>query len=149
MRTNQQTLIDNAKKLAAIYQDISKAYNAASSLFHSHFKGLFDNSLRTELMIKEKYIQSLYDNENLYSFVDECVRYRIGILSREPNKNKFIYSMNDPYMLTESLDDILHRIMYSAYPNMLINEFKHYLDSYIHDERIVNVILSKLETDQM
>lgn len=138
---------DNIKKLNEVLINVAKAYEAASNEFHNYFKRAFDLSLRTDLMVKEKYIKSLYNDVDLFKFIDETVRYRIGITSKEPNKSKFLYSMNDPYMLTESLDDILYRIMYSAYPPELLNEFRNYLVSYVHDDRIIDLMLSKLEID--
>lgn len=127
--------------------DILKAYMRAAPLFHEHFKRLFDISLHTTLMIKDKYIKTLYQDEDLYKLIDDSVKYRIGLQTAEPNKNNFIYSMSNPYMLTESLDDILQKIMYSAYPVSLLNEFRNYLVSYINDDRIVDLALSKLEVD--
>ena len=146
MSTGKQKIPQtNNERLSLIMNDINKAYTNAANVFHAHFKQIFDTSLRTDLMVKEKYIKSLYRPDDLYEFIDAAVRYRIGVTTIEPPKNKFIYSMTDPYMITESLDDILHRIMYSAYPANVIKEFKNYLDGYIYDERIVDLIVSKLE----
>lgn len=138
---------ENIKKLAEVLTNVSKAYTAAAPVFHNYFKRIFDLSLRTDLMIKEKYIKTLYDDDALFRLVDETVRYRLGLTSREPNRSAFLYSMNDPYMLTETLDSVLYRIIYSAYPPEVLDEFRNFLNTYVHDERIVDLMLSKLESN--
>lgn len=134
-------------KLSGILIDISKAYMAAAPLFHDHFKQMFELSLYSNITLKSKYIHKLYDELELYDFVDSAVKYRLGISKDAPNSSKLIYSMANPYATTVILDDILEKIMYSAYPLKLIQEFKHYLECYIHDERIVDLMLSKLEVE--
>lgn len=134
-------------KLSVILNDILKAYTAAAPIFHEHFKQTFELSLYSAAALKSKYIHKLYDEAELFAFIDASVKYRLGLSKDAPNNSRLIYSMANPYTVTESLDDILDRIMYSAYPLKLIQEFKHYLECYIHDERIVDLMLSKLEVD--
>lgn len=131
----------------AIMTDIAKAYMMAAPKFHECYKQIFDISLRTTLRMKDKYVQSLYRESDLNCFIDEAIRYRIGLSQKEPNRNNFIYSMNDPYMLTESLDDILYKIMYSACPEEALMELRQYLEGYNLDERVIDVVMSKLEVN--
>lgn len=134
-------------QLQTILSDIDKAYQSVASSFHTHFKNMFDLSLHTSLMIKDKYLKSLYNDIDLFTFIDDAVRHRIGTRTNRPSKNNFIYSMNDPYLLTESLDDILYKIMYSAYPVEILSKLKDALENYIKDDRIIDIVLSKLEVD--
>lgn len=127
--------------------DIAKAYAMASPVFHECYKQIFDISLRTTLRMKDKHIRSLYKESDLNTFIDEAIRYRIGLSQKEPNKNNFVYSMNDPYTLTESLDEILYKIMYSACPEAALLELRQYLEGYNIDERVIDVVMSKLEVN--
>ena len=146
-QSNKRQLSEDERKMLDIMSNIRKAYYLTASSFHNYFKTEFDITLRTDLHVQEKYIKQLYDDVDLFRFVDESVLYRIGTTQVPPNTDKFFYSMNDPYLLTESLDSVLHRIMYSAYPPDLINELRANLSNHINDDRIVNLVLGKLEID--
>ena len=124
---------------------ISKAYDRSSIDFHEYFKKEFDMMLRTTLRSKEKYIRSLYNDSDLNNLIDEAVRYRIGMNSAEPDKNKFIYSLNDPFAMVDSLDEILSKIMYSAYPEEILSNFRCQMQNYNVDDRIIDIVMSKLE----
>lgn len=124
---------------------ISKAYDRSSINFHEYFKHEFDMMLRTTLRSKEKYIRSLYNDSDLNNLIDEAVRYRIGMSNAEPDKNKFIYSLNDPFAIVTTLDEILNKIMYSAYPEDILRNFRCQMSNYNVDDRIIDIVMSKLE----
>lgn len=148
MASRSKTSGDDSKMLArsaSIMNAIARAYDRASVDFHEYFKREFDLLLRTSVRTKEKYIRSLYNDSDLNQLIDDAVRYRIGMSNNEPDKNKFIYSMNDPFALGETLDDILQKIMYSAYPEDVVRNFRCQLVNYNIDDRIIDVVMSKLE----
>lgn len=147
-KTQMNSNIQDAdtKRLNSILSDITKSYFITSAVFHEYFKRMLDISLRTSLHLKDKYLNNIYNVEYFYSFIDHAVNYRIGTVKAKPNKCNFVYSFTTPYSVEESLDDILDKIMYSAYPVEVLVPFKNNLDSFIHDDRIVNIVLSKLDT---
>lgn len=127
--------------------NIFKAYCACATTFHEYFKKQFEIELRTNFKLKDKYLDNMYQDKDLYQFIDECIQYRIGLTDIEPNGQKFSYRFDDCYEKTESLDQILERIMYSAFPAEILLTFKNALDSYVGNEQISDLILSKLENN--
>lgn len=127
--------------------NIFKAYRACLPTFNEYFKKQFEIILRTNFRLDDEYLDNMYQDKDLYQFIDECLQYRLELSDIEPNEQKFSYRFNDCYEKTESLDKILERIMYSAFPVELLLIFKNALDSYVGNERITDLMLSKLENN--
>lgn len=143
---NSQKIQSN--KVAAIISISKKAYNECSEKFHDYFEQLFIRTVSVNLQRREKHVLNANSREILHDFIDNCVLYRLELVSEEPNKNDFLYSFSNPYDMSSSLDEIIESLVYSVYPTELVKTYKDTLEQYINDQRIVDVIVSRMETER-
>ena len=134
------------KKVTAILNIVKNIYKECSPIFHEYFIGDFKASI-VSLNLQNKKIL-MFDEDAFCKFIDECITFRLGLHTNEPKASSIIYDLSSnvsPEVYTESLNDILERLIYSALPANLVKEIKERLESYTLDEAIVSLILSKLE----
>lgn len=139
---------EQSNRVSAIISISKKAYKECSEKFHDYFEQMFVRTVSVNLMRKEKHVLNRNNREMLCEFIDDCVLYRLELISEEPDKNSLLYSFSNPYDVSVSLDEVMESLVYGAYPVNLVKTFKDTLEQYITDQRIVDVIVSRLETNK-
>ena len=139
---------EQSNKVAAIISISKKAYNECSERFHDYFEQSFIRTVSVNLQRREKHVLNANNREILYNFIDNCVLYRLELVSEEPDKNNLLYSFSNPYDMSASLDEIMESLVYGLYPIELVKTYKDTLEQYINDQRIVDVIVSRMETER-
>ena len=133
-------------KVDTILNIVKNVYSRCSELFHEYFIREFKSSVISMNLHNKKLLE--FDEESFCKFIDDCIMYRLGLTIKEPKASDIIYNLSEsvnPEIYTESLDDILEKLIYSALPQNLVNQIKSRIESYDLDENVVNLIISKLE----
>lgn len=131
--------------MAAIISLCKKAYTDCSSKFHNYFENEFVRTFLVNSVKRDKHIISKSNRDILYNFIDSCVLYRLELTNERPDKSNLLYSFANPFDANDSLDDLLESLVYGMYPATLVKEFKDSLEQRISDERIVDLMVTKLE----
>ena len=136
------------KKVDAILSLVINAYKQCSSMFHDYYLDDFRNDI-ISIHYHNKLI--LKFNESPFNkFVDSCILYRLGITNKKPDTKDVMYDLSsstNPEVYTVPLDTVLEKLIYSAIPSKLIHQIKSRLDDNL-DESVVDLIISKLETNE-
>lgn len=136
------------KKVNAILTIVKKVYKQCSGDFHEYYIQDLNSRITSSFMHNKSMLD--FDKTKFSNFVDECIMYRLGINPVMPKTGNVIYDLSTniaPELYTVSLDEVLSKLIYHAVPVELISHMKSLIESYDLDEKIVDHIISKLETN--
>lgn len=134
------------KKVNNIIQILKKSYELYANDFHEYFIQQFNSSLISSSLSDG---DLNYNTSLLESFIDKCIYYRLGISDVQPSTASILYNLStslSPIAYSESLDDIMDKLVYGAYPSRLINKLRSQLEAHLLSQPIIDLITSKLET---
>lgn len=135
------------KKVNNIIQILKKSYELYSNDFHEYYLQQFNSSLISSSSFSDGDLK--YNTQLLESFIDKCIYYRLGISDIQPSTASILYNLStslSPTEYSESLDDIMDKLVYGAYPSRLINKLRSQLESHSLPQSVIDLITSKLET---
>lgn len=138
------------KRVNNIIQILQKSYEIYADEFHEHFTKSFNASLISNNLYGGS--TSLeYNTDKLNKFIDHCVYYRLGVSDVQPNTSTINYSLSstmDAESIATSTEQIYQEIVYCAFPSKLINKLRKQLEANSLPENVIDLIVSKLETEQ-
>ena len=138
------------KRVNNIIQTLQKSYE----LYADEFREYFTKSFNASLISNNLYGGSTnleYNSDKLNKFIDHCVYYRLGVSDVQPDTSSLNYSLSSVMNAEEvatSTEQIYQEIVYCAFPSKLINKLKKQLEAHSLPENVIDLIISKLETEQ-
>lgn len=123
-----------------IMNNIEKAYDNVSHLFHEYYMNEFTmySNIKRKRMSKDLI-------SRMHEMIDECIKYRLGLNVKYPNKHDVLYSFWNPNEVYEDVDAVFDKLLNVTIPLKLAEALKNSMENYIKDENIIFCVLERME----
>lgn len=136
-------------KVARIISIANKAYLSCKSCFHDYFERQFNESISLKLSRKQaREMTAPNFRSQLHELIDISVLYRLELSNDPPDVTNLLYSFDSPSLFADELDDVLDKLIYSAYPVELVKVYRDALSFHIDDDQIIDVLSARIECDK-